>query len=114
MGQARGRITGPTKKEKLSPEKLALLTHHRWGNAALRIWARLSIDRCCLTGAGHSAWSAPQHTAYEDPDGAGAVTYFLSQEPQRGLGPCLSSHMGFNLLVYLGLVCLSHAGCALQ
>jgi hypothetical protein len=45
-----------------------------YGNA--RLGAKLAIDRRCLAGGGHSAWSAPLRAVDEDPDEAGALFDF--------------------------------------
>jgi hypothetical protein len=56
-------------------------SRRRWGHTAMRGWAKLVIDRRCLAGGGHSAWSAPPKAVDEGPDEAGALllTFFFSR-----------------------------------
>ena len=52
----------------------------------MRGWAKLVIDRRCLAGGGHSAWSAPPRAVDEDPDEAGALLDFHFTNPSAGSG----------------------------
>jgi hypothetical protein len=61
-------------------------TRRRWGHTAMRGWAKLIIDRRCLAGGGHSAWSAPPRAVDEDPDEAGALLDFHFTNPSAGSG----------------------------
>jgi hypothetical protein len=49
-------------------------------------WAKLAIDRRCLAGSRHSAWSAPLRAMDEDPDETGALFDFHFTNPSAGFG----------------------------
>ena len=61
-------------------------TRRRWGHTAMRGWAQLVIDRHCLAGGGHSAWSASPTAVDEDPDEAGALLDFHFTNPSADSG----------------------------
>jgi hypothetical protein len=61
-------------------------TRRRWGHTAMRGWAKLAIERRCLAGGGHSAWSAPPKAVDEDPNVAGALLDFHFTNPSAGSG----------------------------
>jgi hypothetical protein len=61
-------------------------TRRPWGHTAMQGCAQLAIDRRCLAGSGHSAWSAPPKEVDEDSDEAGALLDFHFTNPSAGSG----------------------------
>jgi hypothetical protein len=58
----------------------------------MRGWAKPVIDRRCLAGGGHSAWSAPPKAVDEDPDETGALLDFHFTNPSAGSGRVKKLH----------------------